>query len=150
MPDKEFIFLINELDSIYGRPINPPHALLWIIPVSNENINEINFTEFIPQYAQGILVYKIYKLIISKFKYITAIEYQITKMYGIWCGLMADRDLYHFVSIKKSGVIDKKISNSELVICLDKIKHLNAKFDSDLENKIIEFYGNLEFFKSDS
>lgn len=67
----------------------------FYITIDSENLNLIDFDEGVPIEFRGFgLGYKLYKLIISKFKYITANKHSSKFAYNIWYNLMLDNDLY--------------------------------------------------------
>jgi len=92
------------------------------------------------------LGYKLYKLVIKKFDYITTNRYSTILAYNVWYKLMIDKELYCYTSNFHSGVIYKKISNEKLKTFLDNIRNMELIFDDELKQKIIELYGSLDIY----
>lgn len=131
-PDKEFIELCKKVDDTVDE------NLLFYITINGE-FNQIDFTEGIPEQLRGLSIgYKIYKLIIDKFLWITSNKFSSISAYNLWYNLLQDEDLYCFTSSHTSGLISKKINDEELLKIINKIKmnFIDIEYDDELINKI--------------
>lgn len=147
-PDKGFLELIDKLNKEIQNKISLDMEFKFSV---NEGlINRIDFKEGIPDELIGYgLGYKLYKMVIIRYGYITTAIGLSTLAKNVWYNLMLDNDFYCFTSKKISGVITKGVENSKIKECLDKLKTLNYKidFDEELKNKIVEIYGTMVFNK---
>ena len=144
-PDDKFKNLITDLNNSIEQKI--PTNIDFYITIDKSNLNQIDFDKGIPLILRGVgLGYKLYKLIISHFDYITTNRYSTFLAYNIWYKLMMDEDLYCYTSNFSSGVISKQITDEKLKKILDKIKIIDLIFDSELEQKIIELYGSVDIY----
>lgn len=146
-PDENFKEILLELNLTIEPKISID--IDFYVTVDKNNLNQIDFTEGIPTVLRGVgFGYKIYKLIIKNFGYITTNRYSNKLAYNIWYNLMLDDDLYCYTSDFNSGVLIKTISDIKLKNFLDEIRNLsNLIFDDELIEKIIKFYGSLDSYK---
>lgn len=145
-PDDDFKNLLSELNKTIDPKISVD--IDFYITVDKDNLNQIDFTEGIPTILRGTgLGYKLYKLIIKNFGFITTNKYSTILSYNVWYKLMIDKELYCYTSNFYSGVIYKKISDEKIKNFLDKIRNMELIFDSELEQKIIELYGSMDIYK---
>lgn len=148
IPDDNFIELIKELNSVLINKIDLNLNFEFSIFIAL--INRIDFKGGIPKELKDMrLGYKLYKLVINKYKYITSKIGDSDDAKKIWYYLMQDDDLYCFTSNNISGVILKTCTDDELKKFLDSlIGYQNIEFDNELKQKIIEFYGNINYYKT--
>ena len=136
-PDKEFIELLKELDPMINDNIH------YYISITGE-LNEINFTDGVPPYLQGLgVAYKLYKMTIDNVKFITSDRYSSLSAYNLWYSLLQDNELYCFTSNLRSGLISKKINNDELVNIIDKVKI--GVNDIEYDDELIEKLNNIGY-----
>lgn len=145
--DDEFRKLIKELNEIYNTKIIINRFDLF---VNTELLNVIDLEFSLPSILRGLNIgYKIYKLMVNEFEYITS-DHRIKLLASnIWYKLMIDEDYYSFTSKICSGVINKNISDIKLKEILIKIKNNvyiiykinfeNLIFDDELTEKLIEW-----------
>lgn len=145
-PDENFINLLKQLNN----KINIPE---FSLSIDRSRLNSINLDFNLPKEFRGLFIgYKIYKLAINKFDYITS-DYGLSEFAsGVWSKLMLDDELYVYTSGSKnklrgcSGVIKKNILDKKLNEILNKIKKeiyniygINFNeliFDNKIKNKI--------------
>ena len=145
-PDEDFFNIIKNINVYIENEM--PLDFDFIFSIDKNNLNLIDFTEGIFKPLRGFsLGYKLYKLIIDKFNYITSNKYSTLDAYNIWYNLMLDEDLYCYTSNKDSGVIHKKTPDNTIKYILDQIKNKDIEFDSELTEKIIELYGSMDIYK---
>lgn len=145
-PDNNFIELIKELNQVIIHKITLP--IEFDFSVDETRLNLIDFEKGIPESLRGFRIgYKLYKLIVTKFGFITSNKYTTLDAYNIWYYLMLDTDLYCFTSNLESGVIYNKLDNTQIKKILDQLNGKDLIFDDELIQKIIEIYGNVESFK---
>jgi len=145
-PDKEFFDIIKGINTYIENEI--PLDFDFTFSIDKNHLNLIDFAEGIFEPLRGFgLGYKLYKLIIEKFNYITSNKYSTTFAYNIWYNLMMDKDLYCFTSKLESGVINKKSSDDIIKYVLDNIRYKDIDFDNELTEKIIELYGSVDIYK---
>ena len=133
-PDEYFIELCRKLDDSVSDD------LFFYITVSTINNNQIDFTEGIPDIIRGLSIgYKLYKLVINKFGWVTSDRYSSQHAYNLWYNLLQDIDLYCFTSNMMSGLISKIISDDDLKSVIDRFKDIkDIEFDDELMNKLKE------------
>ena len=128
-PDNDFINLI-------GKEYND--NLFIDFSLSNlPYINDYNRIDFdgIPIDLRGYnLGYKLYKLIVRKFKFITSIAGVNT--INIWIQLIMDNDFYAGVNNEYSIVIDKDIDDDQLLSIIEVVGHLNLNYDKSLLERL--------------
>jgi hypothetical protein len=146
-PDVDFIELIKELNEILINKITLDIEFEFSIFIAL--INRIDFKGGIPNELKNMrLGYKLYKMIINKYKYITSKIGVSDDAKKIWYYLMQDSDLLCFTSNNISGVILKSCNDSEIKEFLDKLKgYKDLEFDDELKQRIIEFYDDLDYYK---
>jgi len=146
VPDEKFFNIIIEINKFIENEI--PLGFDFTFSIDKNQLNLIDFTEGIYEPLRGFgLGYKLYKLIISKFEYITSNRFSSIDAYNIWYNLMLDEELYCFTSNLNSGVIHKKASNNIIKYVIDNLENKeNIEFDNELEQKIIEIYGSLDIY----
>lgn len=146
-PDEGFINLIKELNQVLINKISLD--LTFEFSIFLGLINRIDFKEGIPEQLRNMrLGYKLYKFVIYKYKYITSKIGASPDAKNIWYFLMQDSDLLCFTSNNISGVILKKCSDQEIKEFLDKLKgYQDLEFDDELKEKILEFYGDINYYK---
>lgn len=145
-PDEYFLKLVEKLNDFIENKINMD--LYFVISIDEEYLNLIDFTEGIPIQLKNLgLGYKLYKLMIDKFGYITSNKYSSNDAKNIWYNLMKDPDLYCFTSNMDSGVISKKLDNETIKFVLDKLRNDDIIFDDYLIKKIEEIYGSMDIYK---
>lgn len=147
-PDRDFILLLSELNDEFNSNIDI--NLKFDLSIDIERLNCIDLYFSLPDILRGLDIgYKIYKLMIEKFNYITS-DYGITKFpKNIWYKLMVDGDVHFYTSKICSGVICKNIKEHELKNILHNIKEKvyssyneyfnNLIFDNYLKDKILEW-----------
>ena len=103
------------------------------LPYVND-YNRIDF-EGIPVDLRGYnLGYRLYKLIIKKFKFITSIAGVNTT--HIWLQLIKDDDFYAGVNSEYSIVIDKFVEDSELLDIIKVVEPLKLNYDKSLSKRL--------------
>jgi len=154
VPDDGFIVLIRQLNEFIDDKIpldikfevslvNMPNLLNHLL--SRHNL--IEFKNGIPKSLRNLGVgYKIYKIMINKFDYITSNKDASEDAINIWYFLMLDTDLYCYTSNTESGVILKK--SNKIKEFLEKIRGKDLIFDDQFQEKIIEIYGSVENYKN--
>ena len=146
-PDNGFIDLIKELNEVLTNKIQLDLEFEFSIFLGL--INRIDFKGGIPNELRNMrLGYKLYKMIINKYKYITSKIGASDDAKKIWYYLMQDSDLLCFTSNSISGVILKYCNDDEIKEFLDKLKGYNdLEFDDELKEKIMEIYNDLDYYK---
>ena len=145
-PDEDFLKIIEEINKCIVNPI--PLNFDFTFSIDKNQLNLIDFVDGIDPLLRGLsLGYKLYKLIINKFYFITSNKYSTPDAHNIWYHLMLDKDLYCFTSNMDSGVIHKKSSNDIIKSVLENIKNKEIIFDDELIDKIIEIYGSVDIYK---
>lgn len=139
IPDSDFINLIyKEYDK----------NLFIDFSLSNlPYINDYNRIDFdgIPVELRGYnLGYRLYKLIIKKFKFITSIAGVNTT--HIWVELIKDNDFYAGVNKKYSIIIDKDVDDNKLLNIIKIVEPLKLNYDKSL----IERLNKLGYDESDT
>ena len=106
-------------ESGYDLDIN----LNFELTVNTNRLNIIDLFFELPNILRGLNVgYKIYKLIIQKFDYLTS-DYGVKpEARNIWYKLMVDKDYFCYTSKICSGVINKNIKDERLKEILNEIK----------------------------
>ena len=105
----------------------------------------------IPEQLKNMRIgYKLYKLVIDKYKYITSKIGASDDAKKIWYYLMQDSDLLCFTSNNLSGVILKTCNNFEIKEFLDKLIGIDydLEFDDEFKIKILEIYNDLNFYRN--
>jgi hypothetical protein len=144
-PDFWFIEILKKLNLKIENKISLD--LEFDFSVDETRLNLIDFEKGIPVNLKGYtLGYKLYKLVILDFGFITSNKFSSLDAYNIWYNLLLDDDLYSFTSNNLSGVISKKLSNNYIFEILEKLKYENLKFDDELIEKIKELYGSLDIY----
>ena len=151
-PDEGFKNILNQNQNYFDFDIDSLSFQITIVSAKKMFINSIDIGNTIPNKLLNIgLATKFYKAIIKRLKIITTNKDVINYIiYNIWSNLMINTNFYAFTSNFMSGIIDKNINDTNLKNILDdllffKIKY-NLIFDTDLKNKIIEIYGNVESY----
>jgi len=151
-PDDGFKNLLKQNTNYFNFNIDSLIFQITIVSFKQIYLNTIDIGNTIPEKLLNIgLATKFYKGIVKRLKIITTnkdvINYVI---YNIWSNLMVNTQFYAFTSNYMSGIIDKNINNTTLKNILDDLLYFKNKynlfFDKDLENKIIEIYGNMESY----
>lgn len=143
-PDSIFINLLKRLNPLIQND------LCFSLSVDKERLNIIDLFFDLDKSVRGLNIgYKIYKLLIDKFDYITSDYGLKPEARNIWYKLMVDDNYYCFTSKICSGVIKKDLSNDEILNILNKIKKECLKIyginysDLIFDNKIKEkLYGS--------
>ena len=150
-PDSKFKEILNDINIYLSDKIDLKHTYNLNV-ITNLN-NLVEFEYGIPKQLRGLsLGYKIYKLIINKFEYITSDFRALPSAINIWHHLMLDIDLLCYTSIKTSGSALKTISNDKLKKMLDYIPLLDrsdVEFDKFLIKRIENIYGSLHTYKQE-
>lgn len=151
-PDEGFKNILKQNQNYFDFDIDSLSFQITIVSAKKMFINSIDIGNTIPNKLLNIgLATKFYKAIIKRLKIITTNKDVINYIiYNIWSNLMINTNFYAFTSNFMSGIIDKNINDTNLKNILDdllffKIKY-NLIFDTDLKNKIIEIYGNVESY----
>ncbi len=147
-PDDNFINLVKELNDVLIDKIDLNMVFEFSIFIAL--INSIDFKEGIPNGLKNMrLGYKLYKLVISKYKYITSKIGASPDAKKIWYYLMQDSDLLCFTSNNMSGVILKSCSNNEIKYFLEQLKGIkyDLEFDDELKEKILMIYDDLNYYR---
>lgn len=145
-PDENFIKLckLKKIDINYFR--------LTILNNSNFSPfpNKIDFESGIPKTLQGLSVgYNLYKITIKSLKFITSDGLATSDdAKNLWYNLSQDSDFYSGTNKFGSILIFKNIEDYELKGILEKVAHLNLKYDNELESKMKKNLNNFQFFKS--
>ena len=150
--DNNFKILLNELNNKLN--IN------FELSIDKSRLNTINLDFILPLELRGLDIgYKIYKLMVKKFDFITSDYGSSVFAKNVWYKLISNKDYYAFTSgtileITRgcSGVINKNITDIKLKEILDilklniyKIYNINfedIEFDKYLLEKIKSLYGN--------
>ena len=145
-PDDGFIELVKELNDVLIDKI--PLDMEFEFSIFIALINRIDFKGGISKDLRNMrLGYKLYKMIINKYKYITSKIGASDDAKKIWYYLMQDSDLLCFTSNNFSGVILKSCDDAEIKDFLDKLKgYKELIFDDELKQKVIEFYNDLDYY----
>lgn len=81
--------------------------------------------------------YKIFKLLINKYDYLTNINTSTKECINIWYYLMTDSELYCFTSLTKSGSILKSCDDKKLIDFYNKYSIVDGViFDDEFKEKI--------------
>jgi len=148
-PDNSFINLIEELNQIIIDKIDLNMEFEFSIFIAL--MNRIDFKGGIPEQLKNMRIgYKLYKLVIDKYKYITSKIGASDDAKKIWYYLMQDSDLLCFTSNNLSGVILKTCNNFEIKEFLDKLIGIDydLEFDDEFKIKILEIYNDLNFYRN--
>ena len=152
IPDIGFRKLLSELNNELNEKIDIDIEFNFNINQMEGFYNEINYFFVLPDILRGLNIgYKLYKLVINHFNYITSRKYLTNLSKNIWYKLMIDADFYCFTSNDISGVIYKNISDNMILEILEKIKDINKYniiYDSKLTSKINKFYGTIDNYKN--
>jgi hypothetical protein len=154
-PDSNFISLINEINNYIEEKI--PENITFDFSYDSSNLNLIDFKKGIPEILQNLgFGFKLYCFFISKIKFAVSDKTASNKAIHVWRGLIMNNNFYSFTSNQITGVFIKDQSNNEIKNILDKIKNYNSNivnfnfdeliFDEELEDKIKEIYGSLDFY----
>lgn len=138
-PDEEFIELLNKYNDILKNKINTNLNITLSVDINRMNI--IDFSEHfkLPKELRGLLIgYKLYKLIIKKYKFITSDKDCTDEAIGVWYKLMIDEDLYCFTSNIFSGVILKNIDDILLKSIIEDIKNKIIKYEISFNDLILD------------
>jgi hypothetical protein len=120
----------------------------FLINVDINNFNRIDFEKGIPAELRGIgLAYKIYKVVINHYGFITSDKNSSIEAQNIWYNLMLDKDLLCYTSNIISGVILKTLDNERIKNILEYLKGKEVIFDDELKEKIKEIYGSMDIYK---
>lgn len=133
-PDINFLKLISNLNEHLDSKINLDKIILFI---SKENENLIDIETHLPDILKGSSIgYKLYKLLINKFDYISSNKHASPDALNLWYNLLMDDDLYCITSSYFSYAIDKKISDDKLKEIIDNVKNRNevkkVEYDDDI------------------
>lgn len=152
IPDIDFLNLIEELNKHLENKISLNKIQLFI---TKENDNEINLNTYLPDVLKGCSIgYKLYKLIINYYDYISSNKYASSDAINLWYNLLQDNNLYCITSNHFSYAINKNINNEKIKIILNKIKNRKeilfdeVQFDDDTKLKIDEIFGSFENYKN--
>ena len=151
-PDEGFKNILKQNQNYFDFDIDSLSFQITIVSAKKMFINSIDIGNTIPNKLLNIgLATKFYKAIIKRLKIITTNKDVINYIiYNIWSNLMINTNFYAFTSNFMSGIIDKNINDTNLKNILDDLlffkKKYNLIFDTDLKNKIIEIYGNVESY----
>jgi len=146
-PDNGFIELVKKLNDVLINKV--PLDMEFEFSIFIGLINRIDFKGGIPKDLRNMRIgYKLYKMIINKYKYITSKIGVSDDAKKIWYYLMQDSDLLYFTSNNISGVILKTCNDTEIKDFLDKLKgYKDLEFDNELKQKIMNFYNDLDYYK---
>ena len=143
--DEEFKKLLSELNELIKDKVDINFN--FSLTIDKDRLNSINLDSYLPMVLRGLNIgYKIYKLMINNFDFITS-DYGVSSFSNnIWYKLICDSDYYAFTSNICSGVIKKDLTDDRLKIILDNIKNNvykiyqiefeNLELDSKLKDKI--------------
>lgn len=142
-PDPNFINLIKKLNPLIENDI------CFSLSIDKERLNIIDLFFDLDKSIRGLNIgYKIYKLLIDKYNYITSDYGLKPEARNIWYKLMIDDDYYSFTSKICSGVIKKNLNDVEILKILNKIKDECLKiygidyseliFDNKIKEKLYE------------
>jgi len=131
-PDNTFINLVKNLDP------NFDDASFFYITVTGD-LNYVDFAEGVPPYLRGLsLAYRFYKMIIKKNLFICSDRYSSLSAWNLWYNLLQDNDLYAITSNLRSSLIDKDISDVDLIKVINRVsKDIdNIEYSDDLKCKL--------------
>lgn len=135
-PDDRFLELISLLNDHIDLKINIDKIILFL---TKDKGNLIDMETHLPDILKGSSIgYKLYKLVISKFGYISSDRRASDDALNLWYNLLQDNDLYCITSNYFSYAIDKTINDSELKNIIDNVKLRNDNitdviYDDDLK-----------------
>lgn len=133
-PDINFLKLISNLNEHLDSKINLDKIIFFI---SKENENLIDIETHLPDILKGSSIgYKLYKLLINKFDYISSNKHALPDALNLWYNLLMDDDLYCITSNYFSYAIDKKIGDDKLKEIIDNVKNRKevkkVEYDDDI------------------
>lgn len=153
IPDDGFKKLLIELNNTLSdeNKIDVKITFELSINYAKNMYNEINIDFVLPDVLKGLNIgYKIYKLMVQKYDYITS-KYGLSNFAkNLWYKFMVDSDYYCFTSNLYSGIINKDLSDNRLHQILEDIRPINKvniEYDDKLKEKIILLYGSIENYK---
>lgn len=148
-PDEDFINLIIKLNTKIGNKL--PLNFEFDFSVDVTRLNLIDFEKGIPKEIRGVFIgYKLYKVVIIKYGFITSNEFSSGDAYHIWYNLLLDDDLFSFTSNNLSGVIYKKQTDEQIFNILEKLRNKKLIFDDEFKEKIIELYGSMDIYSQNN
>jgi hypothetical protein len=133
-PDDNFLKLISDLNEHIDSKVNLDKIIFFI---SKDKENLIDIETNLPDILKGSSIgYKLYKLLINKFDYISSNKHASPDALNLWYNLLMDDDLYCITSNYFSYVIDKKISDDKLKEIIANVKNRNevkkVEYDDDI------------------
>ena len=133
-PDDNFLKLISDLNEHIDSKVNLDKIIFFI---SKDKENLIDIETNLPDILKGSSIgYKLYKLLINKFGYISSNKHASPDALNLWYNLLMDDDLYCITSNYFSYVIDKKISDDKLKEIIANVKNRNevkkVEYDDDI------------------
>ena len=135
-PDDYFLNLIDDLNKHLDHQLNFDKIIFFI---SKDKENLIDIDTHLPDILKGSSIgYKLYKLIINKFGYISSNRFASNDALNLWYNLLLDSELYCITSTYFSYAISKKITDDELIKIINSIKKRkeveNVEYDDDLRS----------------
>lgn len=152
--DSNFKNIIEELNLTIDEKVDPNMELSFSI--FKEYANQIDIDYILPIILRGTnLGYKLYKLIINTFDYISSNKHSTDYAQNLWYKLIIDVDYYSITSDKYTFCINKNISDQRLFEILNEIKiYMNKQhylelliIDDFLTKKINTLYGDINNYK---
>ena len=137
-PDINFLNLISDLNKHIDSKINLDKIFFFI---SKDKENLIDIETHLPDILKGSSIgYRLYKLMINKFGYISSNKNASPDALNLWYNLLMDDDLYCITSNYFSYVIDKKIDDDKLIDIINNIKNRKEVEEVEYDDDIKEYY----------
>jgi hypothetical protein len=138
IPDDAFLKLISDLNEHIDIKINLDKIIFFI---SKNNQNIIDTETHLPDILKGSSIgYKLYKLLINKFTYISSNKNISPDALNLWYNLLMDDDLYCITSNFFSYAIDKKINDHKLIEIINKVKNRKEVDEVQYDDDLKEYY----------
>ena len=136
IPDRQFLNLIDELNKHIDIDIDLNKIVTFI---TKDKDNLIDMETMLPEILKGSSIgYKLYKLLINHFGYISSNKNASDDALNLWFNLLQDDELYCITSEYFSYAIKKSISDDKLIEIISNIKLRTEvdiiQYDDDLKN----------------
>ena len=142
-PDDIFLKLISDLNEHIDIKINLDKIIFFI---SRNNQNIIDTETHLPDILKGSSIgYKLYKLLINKFSYISSNKNISPDALNLWYNLLMDDDLYCITSDFFSYAIDKKINDHKLIEIINNVKNRKEVDEVQYDDDLKEYYYKIKF-----
>lgn len=137
-PDINFLNLISNLNKHIDSKINLDKIFFFI---SKDKENLIDIETHLPDILKGSSIgYKLYKLMINKFGYISSNKNASPDALNLWHNLLMDDDLYCITSNFFSYAIYKKINDYKLIEIIDNVKNRKEVDEIQYDDDLKEYY----------